>query len=191
VPSVNGARMIGAKYCFPVGYAAVAGILAEVKSVVQDHVAGISKALSALEGEPLARVRKWLDESYNKADEIEAIIAAEKDQVIARRCEERVRNSYSYLHPRMRSPHRRDLQYPALVLEACETWKAQELMEIAHSCNPHVRMHATTCSRARRNIVSHFVQYPRPPPPPTRHSLGPPTRFSTDRRLPNCQHSPR
>ncbi len=43
--------------------------------------AGISKALSELSGESLVRVRKWLDESYNKTDEISSLVEAEKEQV--------------------------------------------------------------------------------------------------------------
>ena len=44
-------------------------------------LAGISKTLSSLTGDALTRVKAWLDESYNKTEEVEAIISAEEAQV--------------------------------------------------------------------------------------------------------------
>lgn len=84
----------------------------------------LDKTLASLRSEPLAVVKKCaiagscligygsdetgLDESYNRESDILAKIAEV-------------------------SP-----QFPALVLDAREKWKAQELLEITYSCSPVV-----------------------------------------------------
>ncbi len=71
-------------------------------------LAQISNTLRTLPPAVNTIVKKWLDESYNREDDIRAVIGAVTPQ------------------------------FPALVLDATETWKAQELLEITHSCNPAI-----------------------------------------------------
>lgn len=95
-------------------------------------LARISKTLSALGAGPNARVRRWLDASYNRTAEIEAIVADEPHQV-------REGQSPFCSPPAASDAWPPRAQFPALVLDmrgggGAAPWKAQELLEVAHSC---------------------------------------------------------